>query len=217
MILRAKKAGNFTTVYNEFIYDKRLSARAKGLLLWIMSKPDNWVTYKKNIANDFKEGTAAMWNAMKELIDFGYVIEVDEIGRSDSGQFSGNKKTQIVYEVSIYSDNFESVYGRTEKPKVQELHSRLLINTKEEQILNNNLLNTKKEINTKKDTDRFFSFLSNVGLKVATQKTLEGMKSGNSISVSILPQELLVALIGEGCTVTKYGKLIYCNSKHKTT
>lgn len=209
MILRAKKEGNFTTVYNEFIYDKNLSARAKGVLMWILSKPDDWVIYKKNLHYDFKEGREAIWKAFKELIDAKYVIEVEKNNVDPTtGRFTKRNSDYVVYEVSVNSPSFDVIYTN-QRTEVQSLDSGFILNTNVVNTNSVNKLNTKKRINTKKDANRFFSFLDNVGLEEATRKTLNGLKEGNSISTSILPKELLSSLVLSGCHITKYGKLIW--------
>lgn len=213
MILRAKKEGNFTTVYNEFIYDKKISARAKGVLMWILSKPDDWVIYKKNLHYDFKEGREAIWTAFKELINAGYVIEVEKTKIDpDTGRFLPRNSDYVVYEVSVDSPSFNILYPQP-RTEVQSSDSGSLLNTN---VVNTNsfdILSTEKKQKTKKDPNRFFSFLSNVGLTKATDKTLEGLKQGNSISASILPQELLRSLVLRGCHITKYGKVVWQEPK----
>ena len=42
MIIRAQRRETFTVVNNTAINDNRLSFRAKGVLVYILSKPDNW-------------------------------------------------------------------------------------------------------------------------------------------------------------------------------
>jgi hypothetical protein len=209
MILRAKKEGNFTTVYNEFIYDKNLSARAKGVLMWILSKPDDWVIYKKNLHHDFKEGREAIWKAFKELINAKYVIEVEKNKiNPTTGRFTQRNSDYVVYEVSVNSPSFDVIYT-DQKTEVQTSDSGFILNTNVANTNSSVILNTEEEIKTKKDPNRFFSFLSAVGLEAATDKTLEGLKQGNSISASILPQELLRSLLLKGCHITKYGKIIW--------
>lgn len=212
MIVKAKKAGNFTTVYNEFIYDKNLSARAKGVLLWLMSKPDDWAVRKSSLHYDFKEGRDAIWKAFSELVDNEYVAVIQKINRTKSGEFKSRENDYVVYEVSMRSSQFGKLYNQALQPQNQESVLRSVINT-------NNKLNTEynntynNKINTKgeqrvRGKDRFFDFLDKVGLEVATEKTLDGIEKGESISVSVLPDELLIALLSSGkCKRTKNNKI----------
>ncbi len=43
MIIRTITRQDFTVLANSVIEDTRLSFRARGLLIYILSKPDNWV------------------------------------------------------------------------------------------------------------------------------------------------------------------------------
>jgi len=207
MILRAKKAGNFTTVYNEFIYDDRLTARAKGVLLWVLSQKDDWVIYKSTIHKSFKESRETIWKAFKELVSAGYVIETDVIDRNKNGAIVGRRVDYLVYEVSIFSKNHKVLYHSLE-PQNQSLGLRSVTNT-------NCITNTEKtkKTNTKgeqvRGQNRFYNFLAKSGLEKATEKTLEGLMDGNSVSVSVLPDELLISLLQAGCTRTVNNKLIY--------
>lgn len=46
-ILRNRNNINFTTVDNYFIKDRNLSTNSKGLLIQLLTLPDNW-SYSKN-------------------------------------------------------------------------------------------------------------------------------------------------------------------------
>lgn len=73
-ILRQHKVSNFTTVSNEFIGDERLSYKAKGILLWLLAKPDGWELREYAISNASpSDGRAAVSTGVHELIDAGYV------------------------------------------------------------------------------------------------------------------------------------------------
>jgi len=65
----------FTQVPNEIINDERVSLKAKGLYLYMVSKPDNWEFSMSGIASQNKDGREAVSNIIKELIKFGYLIE----------------------------------------------------------------------------------------------------------------------------------------------
>jgi hypothetical protein len=53
--------------------DNRLSWRAKGILAYMLSRPDNWKINKTDLYNKATEGRDAMQNALNELKDLGYL------------------------------------------------------------------------------------------------------------------------------------------------
>lgn len=76
---------HFTTFRNDVIRDKRLSYRATGVLLDILSRPDNWRTDSVTLARSRgKEGRDAIRKALSELQKAGYVERRtvrDQLGR----------------------------------------------------------------------------------------------------------------------------------------
>lgn len=74
MIRRAPRPDvNWTVVRNELVADPRISFKATGILIYILSKPDNWQTSTAHLATVKKEGLDAIRTAMTELRNAGYV------------------------------------------------------------------------------------------------------------------------------------------------
>jgi hypothetical protein len=82
--IRIAKRRRWVSVANDAVQDPRLSFRARGLLVYLLSKPDDWRASSASIARDGTEGRDAVRAAMNELLDIGYLrIErvKDERGR----------------------------------------------------------------------------------------------------------------------------------------
>lgn len=79
MRIRRSKPTGWVRIPNETARDKRLSWRAKGLLLELLSHEDGWETTVEKLVTQAKreggsaEGRDAMLKAMKELKEAGYV------------------------------------------------------------------------------------------------------------------------------------------------
>jgi hypothetical protein len=70
---RKRKKNGFTQISNVLLEDSRLSWRAKGVLCYLMSRPDNWKVNKTDIKNRATEGRDALQSVLGELRKFGYL------------------------------------------------------------------------------------------------------------------------------------------------
>lgn len=78
-----KKANNFVMMDKSFLEDKRLSYKAKGILAYLLSKPDNWKVIIGNLVSRSTDGKASVYAGLKELKECGY-YEKNPI-RNESG------------------------------------------------------------------------------------------------------------------------------------
>ena len=67
------KKGNFTTIHNKLITDNNISLKAKGIMLYMLSKPAGWNYNPKDIANNSKDGLESVYSGLKELIEAKYI------------------------------------------------------------------------------------------------------------------------------------------------
>ena len=72
-LIRVKKDNNFTTINNEFIFNKNLSLKAKGLLCHILALPNDWTLYVEEVGKWHKDGKTSIYSAFKELTANGYM------------------------------------------------------------------------------------------------------------------------------------------------
>ena len=97
-IIRVKKCSEnpFIQVYKYPIdEDNRLSFKAKGILTYLLGKPDDWQVYQTEIEKHASDGKASVDSGIKELIEYGYMDRKQR--RDDKGRFKGYDYT--VYEV----------------------------------------------------------------------------------------------------------------------
>jgi len=73
-IVRVAKRARWTSVSRECVNDSRLSYRARGVLVYLLDKPDDWTADADSIAKEGKEGRDAIRAALKELTAAGYLI-----------------------------------------------------------------------------------------------------------------------------------------------
>lgn len=91
-VFRIEKNDNYTVMSNYHLRDKRLSYKAKGLLSFMLSLPDDWDYSINGLVSISKENIKAIRNILKELQENNYLI-INKVK---------NKKGQFEYEYLIY-------------------------------------------------------------------------------------------------------------------
>ena len=61
-----KRPNNFVMLDKTFLEDDRLSFKAKGILAYLLSKPDNWKVIVGNLVKYSKDGKSAVYAGLKE-------------------------------------------------------------------------------------------------------------------------------------------------------
>jgi hypothetical protein len=97
-IFRIKKNTNFSVICNFHLRDKSLSWKAKGLLTYILTLPDDWKLYIKELTGHCRDGRDGTANALRELIKSDYVRRSRTC--DGSGKITG-------YEYTIYEMPFQ--------------------------------------------------------------------------------------------------------------
>lgn len=82
-----KRHSNFVLLDKSFLEDTRLSYKAKGILAYLLSKPDNWKVIVGNLVNYSADGKASVYAGLKELRECGYYEKVPI--RNDKDTLSG--------------------------------------------------------------------------------------------------------------------------------
>lgn len=86
-IIRKKRKERFSIVDNKVIEDERLSFKARGLLIYMLSKPDDWKFYTDELAKrSSKDGVSAIKSALNEIENAGYLTRKQE--HRKNGQFA---------------------------------------------------------------------------------------------------------------------------------
>ena len=145
-MIRVDKKTNFVVLNKDALQDVNLSWKAKGLLVYLLSLPDNWQIYIEELSAHAKDGVDSTASAIKELMKNGYITR--ERIRNEKGQLKNYIYTVHEVPVSIEDTDVEPK-GKNpvlEKPKQEKpiLGKRQLLNNNK---LNNNL-NIKEEETT---------------------------------------------------------------------
>lgn len=125
MIIRSEKTKQnpYVMVNKHFVNNKALSCRAKSLLLYLLSLPDDWCINERELQSHFTDGRASISSGIKELISAGYITRSKT--RSAHGKFDNWE--YIVKEESTESrkmDCGEIDCGETASTNNEELNNK---------------------------------------------------------------------------------------------
>ncbi len=79
-IFRVRSDDKFCRIPNETLQDEKLSFKAKGILAYLLSKPQGWMPRVTDIANNGSDGKAAITSGLVELREQNYA-ELQELYR----------------------------------------------------------------------------------------------------------------------------------------
>lgn len=98
MIVRVKRhENNFVMIDNRPLCDVRLSWKARGLLAYLLSRPNNWKVNSNHLSSISTDGPLAVQTGLKELQQAGYA-KLDTGGK-------GGGRSWTIYEHPALSEN----------------------------------------------------------------------------------------------------------------
>ena len=90
-VFNTHKSREFVSVDNKIIGNPKISAKAKIVLIYLLSKPSGWKIYESDIVAHMRESRFAVRAAIKELTVLGYIKKgkkrVKKNGRFDGYQY----------------------------------------------------------------------------------------------------------------------------------
>lgn len=121
----AKQPNQFSIIDRTPAEDTRLSMKAKGIMFYLLTKPDNWTLNVKDLIKSSADGRDSIYSGLKELRELGYISMKKY--QNTKGQF---EIEYIVYENPIelsteeevadtenpYTENPDTGFPDTEKP-----------------------------------------------------------------------------------------------------
>lgn len=131
-IVRVAKNSNYVVMNRTALNDKRLSWKAKGIMAYLLSMPDDWVFYIEELVTHSTDGEKSFRAGFKELKDCGYV----ERRPIREGQRIKAWET-IVHEVP--QDNSllsHSVHVQSVDVRSEHVQNDRLLSTDNNQVLN---------------------------------------------------------------------------------
>ena len=153
------KKGNFTTIHNKLITDNSISLKAKGIMLYMLSKPVGWNYNPKDIANNSKDGLESVYSGLKELIEAKYISRrKNKNGTVDYFVFEDKEENNII----DYQEKPNQEKPNQEKPN-QDFADILIIKD------SNNTEYNKKELNNKENIKEIDEVVNHLNEKAGTK------------------------------------------------
>ncbi|GLC88671.1 DnaD domain protein [Lysinibacillus piscis] len=137
-IIRVAKNSNYVVMNRTALNDNRLSWRAKGIMAYMLSMPDDWVFYQDELITHSCDGKTAFDGGFKELKKHGYV-ERRQV-KDEQTQKITHWET-IVHEIPFEPQPEKPVGGKTTHwetthLEIHPVENQQLLSTDINQVLN---------------------------------------------------------------------------------
>lgn len=156
-IFRQSKTSNYSVIHNQILKRNDISWKAKGIMCYILSLPDNWTIYLEELmehATDKKASFRTGWNELKEK---GYVERIpirDEKGKIKEYQtiVRENVDMEVIHPHTDFQD------ADNQEADFQEAENQPLLSTNNTKYLN--IQNTNNTKTCQKYSDEHFRLAS---------------------------------------------------------
>ena len=103
-VVRSKKTGKsrYTPISNDIIQSKTLTIEERGVLIYLLSLPEDWVFYKKNLWKQINIGRDKFYKIWSNLSKYGYIVSVKIID-TNSNLIIGY--SHVVYEEPVLDES----------------------------------------------------------------------------------------------------------------
>lgn len=78
-IIKSKLKNDFTQIPNTILRSEELTLEEKGMMCFLLSLPDNWVLYRKNLYNHLNDKPGTIDRVFRSLQKHGYILSVKVI------------------------------------------------------------------------------------------------------------------------------------------
>jgi predicted AlkP superfamily pyrophosphatase or phosphodiesterase len=116
----------FTRVPNTSVNDARLDLKARGLLLFMLSKPDGWTFRERSLADQAGVGRDQVRAALHKLIECGYVVR-----RWEPAEGSPPIMVTEVYDTPIAAEVGFPEVGKPDSGETRPLSNEVVLVTKD--------------------------------------------------------------------------------------
>ena len=122
-VFRVDKSRDFTVVANCVFKDRSLSAKAKGILVEMLSLPETWDYTLKGLTTLFSDGIDSIRQGINELEKHGYIMRErkrDARGRLGGMEYVIYETPHIVREEDQTSQSVENFAPESPEPTTEK-------------------------------------------------------------------------------------------------
>lgn len=148
-----KTAGNYFIASKYYVEDEKISWKAKGIMSYLFSKPDDWQIYQTQLEKVSIDGKASVRSTINELIDNGYMTRQSR--RKSNGDFNGYDYTLHEYPTNDGVRKMED--AKMEDAKMEIAKSDTTNNNSTNNDLTNNDINTSATKVTQEQFDQWWN------------------------------------------------------------
>jgi predicted transcriptional regulator len=140
------KDNPYVIMNKDFLENPNLSLKAKGLLSYLLSKPDNWKIIMEDLVKKSTNGRESVSSAIRELIEIGYIHRIQTREDNKFGPYEYH-----IYEQPRKSNEPADGIPTNGKPVYSEsaTNNNNLTNNDKVSIVSSSFLKNKKEEETK--------------------------------------------------------------------
>lgn len=201
-IVRVKKTKNYTVMSNDHLRNNNLSWKAKGILSYILSLPDDWKLYQKELKSHSTDGKTSTRSGFDELVTHGYITKHRE--RKEDGTFG-----EMIYTVretpSIKTECGKPEIGLSE---IGQQESTKYLSNKVLTKQNTNNIDVADEVNKYKDIFEYYltfdNLVSHQKYRTSYRKAMQ--KAERDLSLSAEEMKMIIKRHSEVVELTKNSK-----------
>lgn len=133
-VFKNKTQGQYVNVYKEILKNKLLSLRDRGMMVTLLSLPDNWDFSIAGLCKIIPDGKSSVQASLAHLEELGYLTR--EQGRAERGKFG--KNIIEIHETSVlpHTDLPHTVNASTDNPNTEKP-----VPENQSQYINNKVIN----------------------------------------------------------------------------
>lgn len=105
--MQENKQGGYTIIPNHIIRNEKLATETKGVLIYMLSCPPNWIFNVKTLGRDLNERRTKIEHCLKQLVENGFIKRkvVRENGKIKYYTYDIDKEGKFNNESESIDDN----------------------------------------------------------------------------------------------------------------